>query len=429
ITVTPQIDGDYNEDHAVSKVFTTLKVEEDMPTVLNVTATTSNKDVIVKWDAFEYKGVKSTRYRVQRYIKLEDGTFEKDGFARATTTNELVVTGLTAGNEYYFEVTPQVSNTYKDEFNGISNKISFELPPVDVVKPVTNVVASINEKTAEVTWDEYTIKGNTSTRYRVQVYEKDPTTGELVKKGAAVTVSENSYFYNKLEDGKTYQFMITPQANGTYNEAYSTISNEITFALQPVEVLPGEVVGPKITNVVASINEKTAEITWDEFTIKGNTSTRYRVQAYEKDIATGELVRKGTAVAVNGNSYAYNKLVEGKTYQFMITPQANGTYNESYSTLSNEVTYGVRATFDGTSVMLDWAEVADVTRYKVEKYKYNETLKKYELDGYGVSTEKNTHAFSDLEENTKYKFVIIPRLGYVYDTSSQMTTTMLKRNK
>ncbi|MEX3625448.1 fibronectin type III domain-containing protein [Viridibacillus arvi] len=327
ITVTPQIDGDYNEKHAVSKVIKTLKVEEDMPSVLNITATTSNKDVIVKWDTFEYKGVKSTRYRVQRYIKLEDGTFEKDGFARATTTNELVVTGLTAGNEYYFEVTPQVSNTYKDEFNGISNKISLELPPVEVVKPVTNVVASINEKTAEVTWDEFTIKGNTSTRYRVQVYEKDPTTGELVKKGAAVTVSENSYAYNKLEEGKSYQFMITPQANGTYNESYSNKSNEVTTDVPPIkEPEPGTV-------------------------------------------------------------------------------------------------YEVRATLDGTSVILDWDKVTDVTRYKVEKYKYNAELNKYELDGYGVATTENTHVFKNLKENTDYKFVITPRIGYVYDSTSQITTT------
>ncbi|MEX3623670.1 fibronectin type III domain-containing protein [Viridibacillus arvi] len=530
ITIIPQIDGDYNEEHAVSKVIKTLKEEEDKPTVLNVTATTSNKDVIVKWDTFEYKGVPSTRYRVQRYIKLEDGTFVKDGFARATTTNELTVTGLSKGNEYYFEVTPQVSNTYKDEFNGISNKITFEVPPVEVVEPITNVIASLNENTVEITWDEFMIKGNTSTRYRVQVYEKDTATGDLVKKGAAVTVSENSYAYNKLEDGKTYLFMITPQANGTYNEAYSTVSNEIKFEVSHVEVPPSEVDGPKVMNVVASLNGKTVDITWDEFKIKGNTSTRYRVQAYEKDMVTGELVRKGTTVAVNGNSYSYsnlekgktylfmitpqangtynesysnfsneirfevppvevtepkvsnvvaslnektaeitwdefiikgnastryhvqayekdtttgelvkkgaavtvsgnsytyNKLEDGKTYLFMVTPQANGTYNEKYSTVSNEFTYEVRATVKGTTVMLDWNEVADVTRYKVEKYKYNAKQNKYELDGYGVSTDKNTHSFSDLEKNTKYKFVIIPRVGYVYDSSSQIITTAI----
>jgi M26 IgA1-specific Metallo-endopeptidase N-terminal region/Fibronectin type III domain len=394
----------------------------------------NNDELVVSWDYFEEElGVEVPRYRVEKEVKNENGEYEREGIAVSTDEKSYTFTALKDHTDYRFTVIPFVNGFY-DRSHAIQKEITTpEFVRTDE-KPsiVLNVAAALTDKNGEVlvTWDPFSLEGIESTRYRVQRYIKQED-GTFIKDGFARTTSTNQLLSSNLKIGAEYYYQVTPMVNNSYKEEYAGISNHIIVEKTEEEA------NTSVVNVSASVNGIVAEVRWEPFIHEGEPSTRYRVQTYVQDEETGEFIKEGIAVSVNGYSRQITNLEEGKTYRFTVIPLVNGKYDDTFAGTSNEVTtqvtpipepepaptYEVRATVDGTTVTLDWDSIEGVTRYRVEKYKLNEDTGLYERQGFGIATSETTFTLENLDPNSEYKFVVTPRIGYVYDNKASMETT------
>ena len=312
--------------------------DDNQAHVLNVVATESeNSSILLTWNLFEYKGITSERYRVQRYMKQEDGTFTKDGAARSVTGEELIVTGLKEGKTYKFEVIPMYGGTYNEEYAGTSNEVSLKssddgsnVPEVPPVKSVLHV--EVADTTANLSWDSIKDASN----YRVQRYIQQED-GTFVKDGAATATSDTTFIYSGLKEGKTYKFEVTPRIGFVY-DTEQAITATAKIAVKDNSNNEGNGGNEVIQNVRVVMNGKTAEITWDPSIINTNEITAYRIVRYVKDEVTGEYKADGLSRAVTGNSYTDTyKLIAGKTYRYEITPKFGNRYATEYTVSISDI--------------------------------------------------------------------------------------------
>ena len=313
--------------------------DNQTPKVLNVTATKAdNTSLLVTWNPFEYKGITSERYRVQRYIKQEDGTFTKDGAARSVTSEELSVTGLKEGKTYKFEVIPMYGGTYNEEYAGTSNEILLKssadngtsVPEVPPVKSILHV--EMKNTNANLTWDSIKDASN----YRVQRYIQQED-GTFVKDGAATATSEPTFSFTGLKEGVTYKFEVTPRIGYVY-DASQAITATASIAVQNKTDGEENTGNPVIPNLQAVMHGKTAVISWNLAVIDQNEVTAYRIVRYVKDEVTGEYKADGLSRAVTGTSYTDTyKLIAGKTYRYEITPKIGNKYDVKNAVVISDI--------------------------------------------------------------------------------------------
>ena len=303
-------------------VVVTIPFEENktIDTVQNVKAISIDGTVNISWDPLTTEGEEASQYRVQRYVKDENGEWVKDGFAPSTNQTSYSFNDLKGNKEYYFEIIP-CTNRYIYESAGTSNVIIGPIKEEIPVSIVQSVTAVANDTEVTVTWDA--LEG--ATRYRVQAYVKDPVTGEFVKDGFGRTTSNNSINMKFLDEGKTYKFEVIPNIDGSYVNESKGVSNVVDIVIVE-ETNP--VVESKLN---VTIDGTTAHISWDTI----EDATRYRVQRYILNEETGKFEKDSYARTVNGTEISLSGLIEGMTYKFQIVPQL-GFYDQSKAIYGKE---------------------------------------------------------------------------------------------
>src|SRR5690606_19653230 len=142
-------------------------------------------------------------YRIQAYIKTDDGSFVKESFARSTSGTSYTMPNLKLGKEYKFEVTPR-TNLYLVDNSGVSGVVKVgvagEVGPgkeevVEVDYPEVEEDIVIDQPVSNSSPTQLNLVGTTFTvtwepieeisRYRVQRLKL--VDGEFVKDSYAKT--------------------------------------------------------------------------------------------------------------------------------------------------------------------------------------------------------------------------------------------------
>lgn len=231
IVVTPRIDYVFDETQSL-EINVLLKketvdepIQEEQDVVQNVTVNVEGTTASIEWEQFN----DVSRYRVQAYVK-EDGTFEKDSYARSATGTSYTFNNLDEGKEYKFAIIPR-TNFYDASKQGVSESVAVspaepEKPVEEVSNTIENITVSLDGTTASIEWNEM----NGVSRYRVQAYIKNDN-GEFVKDSYARTTSNTSYSFKYLDEGKEYKFVIIPRTN-FYDSSKQGISESIIVPIQ-----------------------------------------------------------------------------------------------------------------------------------------------------------------------------------------------------
>ena len=263
--------------------------------------------------------------------------------------------------------------------------------------------------------------------YKIVVKKFDPETGEFNKETFDRTAKTQEVDVQGLSEGK-YLFEIYERVNGV-------VTSDEPIGSLVLEVPPAEVIEAlKVQNVKAvEVDSTTATISWDKFS---EGTKRYTVQAYAKDPLTGEFVKEGYARSTTSTTLTINTLSADKTYKFEVTPYEGKLLPESAS-FSNEVkiveeqkveeelpvTNPINVELDGTTANVSWGEMEDVTRYRVQMYVKTSTGT-FEKSGTAKAIAETSYKFTGLKEGNEYKFVVEPRVGFVYDATKAFFTTV-----
>lgn len=279
----------------------------------------------------------------------------------------------------------------------------------------------VNSKDVSLSWLPY--EGADS--YRVYLYQLNETTGEYERYSFARAANDGeSLDITGLAPGHNYKFEVYPRVNGVAitDEPIGTVALDVPIP----EVAPVAVV----QNVKATPKDTEATVTWDAL----DEATRYRVQAYIKDPATGEFVKDGFGRTTTSNTIDMKFLDVGKVYKFEVIPSIANVYNEDGAGVSNEVTIQkveesgpvvastLNVSIDGTTAHLTWESIEDASRYRVQLYILDESGI-FVKDGFAKSINETEATLDGLKEGAEYKFEVTPRIGYVYDTEFMITAT------
>ncbi|WP_121616870.1 GLUG motif-containing protein [Virgibacillus halodenitrificans] len=421
VTVTAS-DGELT----VEKTFTVVvEAKEDRPeveNVKNIKVSLNETTASITWDKLS----EATAYRVQAYVKNEEGNFVKDSYARRVTENAYDYSRLDVGKEYKFEIIPFIDNVYQNEYAGISDRVMVNEPEGEkpAIEVVQNVSASVNGTDATITWDS--LEG--ATRYRVQAYVQDPVTGEFRKDGFARTTSGTAMDMSQLDEGKTYKFHVIPNVDNVYTSEAAGVSNEVTTESKVVEEQPSVDATLHVT-----MDGTTANLSWDAI----EDASRYRIQMYVKD-EFGVFVKDGYAKSVSSTEVALTGLKEGTEYKFEITPRVGYIYSDDYMISATAETGNVEepsepstnstvtVELEGTTANVTWDGIEDASRYRVQKYVKNEETGEFEKDSYAKTASDTTITLTRLDEGAEYKFEVIPLIKFSYDYKSSVTSDVVK---
>lgn len=267
----------------VAKVEEPTDSENETP-VVNLNIVSNGTTANLSWDNIG----DATRYRLQRYVQLPDGSYQREGFAKSITGNTFVDSGLQEGMTYKYELTPRIGYVYDNEkmIEGTVTINQIDEQPAEEVKDdseIPNVHAIINGSNITLHWDSF----SDSTQYRVQRYVKDEL-GLYKKDGFTKTV--NGLSYNDIVDvGKEYKYEIVPLAGNVYVNDYAA------------EV-----------NVVGLENGSTV-------TFSGDMGNVYVVQRYVYDQNTGSYVTDGESFEINELSFVDGNALTGEQYKYRFT--------------------------------------------------------------------------------------------------------------
>lgn len=268
--------------------------------VVNVNANVENKLTTVTWDQFLVNGVPATKYRVQPFAKnKETGVFEPKGFATTANTNSLTYSNLELDLEYYFQVTPLAGGKYDAQLAGTSNTIYLD-PSQFVVKaePVPNLHVIMEGNLATVHWQPITVNGEEITRYRVQRYVLDETTGKYKVDLYAPAITGTSYVDTYNKTGAMYRYEVTPLSNNEGRYLFEHTTTIYFVKLQEegqARVFFGT--DPNVDPTVTTDKEIT-------------------VQRYVLDTETNEFVIDGEPFIVDRYDFDDNEAAEGKQYRY-----------------------------------------------------------------------------------------------------------------
>lgn len=408
--------------------------EEVTNAVTNIQVVSEGKSARVTWKAVSG----ATRYRVQMLEKDDSGNWITSGGVRTATSPTFKSNTLKENKVYKFEITPYVSNKYMEDKAATSNE--FQLSNKEGtdensneegnenVPKIGNIQVSEEGNYAQVTWDE--VEG--STRYRVQMFEKDDT-GSWVKNGGFRTVTKSTYKSNALKEAKTYKFEVTPYVSNKYVTSSTGVSAEFRLTSSGNESATGNVTNVK---VIKKNSSTSVTVSWDE--LEG--STKYRVHRYEQNEAGG-FVLTGDIRTVMKNSMDMSSLKRGTTYRFEVIPYISNKYETDRKGLSNlytvpftdtdptlpsEIIKNAKVILDGQNTTLTWDNFKDASYYEVKLFEKNATNQFEEVLNGGTTTSSTSYTRT-LAAGKTYQFRITPYVqGIGFLTESGTTTKEIK---
>lgn len=268
------------------------------PAVPVISVSTSSRSATVKWA----KAQGAQGYQV--YMATGNGSFKK---VAETTSLSKAVTGLTAGNTYYFKVrsyTVQSGKTVYSAFSDISAIVATNSPATPTVTVKTS------SKSATVSWGKITGASG------YEVYMSTEKNGTYKK---IATTSSTSFVKTGLKAGKTYYFRVRAYAKFSGKTYYSAYSSKKSIKATNT---PAQVSNLKLTAGTGSI-----KLAWDK--VPG--ATRYQI--YMSTSKNGTYKRVKTTSSL---SYTKSGLNSGTRYYFKVRAVSNvsgKTYTGAYSSI------------------------------------------------------------------------------------------------
>ena len=339
--IIPRVDGKFSEAQSGSTTATIDEsdiVKPEVKTVENIRVTLDGIKANVSFDPLTVDGSEVSRYRIQVYVKNDEGEFVKFGSAKATSDTSNNVFDLVAGKEFKFEVTPRIGYVYDNNYQGsVEVSVPADAAPIE---PETDELGEELEKEEIEIRDvivtdngdhitvEWTPQGD-ATAYKVYRYVlTEDGTYKLDRYGQRVEGTTFVDNYN-LKGNKEYMYVVVPFENNHYKKSKAVGGVVTTADLEETPVDEGnEAVGSDLVqNVQAVQNGKNVELSWDALVSNGKEVDRYRVQRFKLD-NNGNWVKDGYAPTVRGTSYVDKKAQVGVEYKYHIIPQI-GFYDES----------------------------------------------------------------------------------------------------
>jgi hypothetical protein len=363
---------------------------------------------------------------------------------------------------YYIDKTVTGSTTYRYEVISVNEVGEGESRGVNVTTPekpyVKDLKASVNGTSVNLSWQAF----EDADSYRIELFKKD-SNGIYKPYSSARSTSALTYEITGLEGGTEYQFRVIPRVNWVYKTEFAStvgvaIANQNSTVSEPVASTE-KVQGIK----VVTNGTNTADISWSKFSFNGVDASGYRIQAYVKQ-ADGTFVKEGSARTTTALTYKMTNLTIGKEYKFEITPRTN-TYLTDHSGMSGVIKIGqvgevaeegttvdttttkptkttettpnnettmvdtesapVKAVANGSTISLSWNQMDGILRYRVQRYKM--VNGEFVADGYAKTTLTASFSESGLAAGT-YKYIITPRVGYVYDTQQSIESNSVTIN-
>ena len=253
-------------------------VRPNAPT--SVTAQRGNHQATVSWIAPVDHGSAITAYSV---VTVEDPT---KGCATTGATT-CIVTGLTNGTSYRFQVTATNAMGTSD-----LSTMSYPVTPAARPDPPTSVLAQRGNQQATVSWTVPAANGSAITAYAVVAVE-DPTKG-------CTTTGATTCVVTGLTNGSSYTFRVSA-SNGVGSSDPSIPSSSVTPATRPNA--PTGVTGTRASTQVS--------VSWTAPAANGSAITSYAVVAIE-DRTKGCTTTGATTCIVTG-------LTNGSSYTFEVT--------------------------------------------------------------------------------------------------------------
>ncbi len=281
------------------------------------TATRGNTTATVTWTApADNGGAAITGYRVQPFIAgVADGVAQP----AAAGTGSLVVTGLTNGVEYTFQVT--AANSV-----GAGSPSAASNPVTPATTPGAPTIGSATggNASATVTW---TAPGNAGgspiTGYTVQVL--DAANAVIGTRTAAAAAT--SLVVTGLTNGTTVRFQVAAN-NSVGTGTFSVRSNNVTPVAPTVPAAPAT---PTATRGNAS-----ATVTWVAPATGGSAIVRYDLRVVTNANPTVQVGALRTATAAAGSLIVVG-LTNGTAYRFQVRA-VNAVGSGGFSALSAAVT-------------------------------------------------------------------------------------------
>jgi hypothetical protein len=343
IEVIPVVDGIYNADYAG---FATAEIDAsaietpNQVTVENIQVTLDGLKANVSFDPLIVDGVTVTKYKIQAYVKDENGEYVRYGYAKATDDVSNNVFELESGKDYKFEVTPRIGWVYDSDYAGFaeisvpadatSNEpvedggLSEELSPDEI--EIRDVTVTADGTTVTVEW---TAQGET-TAYRVYRYVLTEDGTYKLDRYAQKVENATKFVDNyNVKENQEYLYVVVPFTNNFYDSS-KAVAGVVTTGEKddPTEGTDNEeTINNSVQNVQAAQNGSYVELTWDALVANGQEVTQYRVQRYVQD-ESGNWVKDGYAPSVTGTSYVDKRAKVGVPYQYKIIPRV-GFYDES----------------------------------------------------------------------------------------------------
>jgi RHS repeat-associated protein len=326
-------------------ILVTYNAPPDAPS--SVTAARGDQQATVSWTTPPNNGAAITGYSVKAYTS--GGTLVSTTVAGAAATNA-IVTGLTNGTAYYFQVSATNSiGTGPDSLS--SNTVV----PAGVPFAPSGVSATRGDHAATVTWTAADGNGDAVTGNAVKAYA-GATLVSTTNVGAVTSATVTG-----LTNGTAYTFTVTA-TNTVGAGSASAASNAVTPAGLPFAP----------SNVVASPETAGATVTWTAADGNGAAVTGNTISAY----AGATLVSTTDVGAVT--SATVTGLTNGTAYTFTVKA-TNNVGTGADSTASTAVTAGapgaptnVTGTRGDQSVSVSWtapaANAAAISGYAVKAY-------------------------------------------------------------
>ncbi|MEX3623708.1 Ig-like domain-containing protein [Viridibacillus arvi] len=376
-------------DHGESKPATASVETPDIPKVTNLKASVVDQAIKLTWD--QLPG--SDRYKVYRYIKLDDGSFKLDNYGQTITGTTFTDTGLKGSTVYKYEVQPFVNNKFVEEFGASVEAKTEEINLAPVAKDIPTQELKVTDNPLELDVSQYFTDPNGD---KLTFEVKGVSNGNVAAtvNGSVVTITPNKVgtaeitLLVKDPDGLSVEKKFTVKVKDVVPAPTTdlvlkvTTSNHVLIAFDSVpnakeyiikrngveitrvtnisyldtkvaanttyeyEVIASNDAGqstgvkgsvtteglPTVQNVQVSAEGTTAKISWNGF----EGSTRYKVQAYKK-AANGEFVVDGFARSTSGETYNYDNLEIGAEYKFAIIPTVSGQYKEDNAGFSKVI--------------------------------------------------------------------------------------------
>ena len=166
----------------------------------NVTATASNNQVTLKWNAISG----ATKYAVSIY---DNGKYVEEDYN--ITGTSYTVRRLTNGKTYKFLVQAYVSGKWSSS----DTKYLVSAIPGTTSSGVPVVTATPGNGTVTLKWNM--VSG--ATKYAISIYEN----GNYIEEDYNVT--DTSYTVRRLTNGKTYKFLVQAYVNGKWSSSSTTL--------------------------------------------------------------------------------------------------------------------------------------------------------------------------------------------------------------